>query len=47
MSSPHPALYRYFAMNEEWAKQVRQQEPGFFAESASGQAPQVGVARCL
>ncbi|KAJ7219470.1 carbonic anhydrase [Mycena pura] len=39
--SPHPALYKFFAFNAEWAKRVESQEPGFFAESAAGQAPQI------
>ncbi|KAJ7510051.1 carbonic anhydrase [Mycena galericulata] len=39
--SPHPALLRFFALNAEWAKRVEAQEPGFFAESATGQKPQV------
>ncbi|KAJ7120488.1 carbonic anhydrase [Mycena crocata] len=39
--SPHPALYRFFALNSEWARRVESQEPGFFAESATGQKPQV------
>ncbi|KAJ7063499.1 carbonic anhydrase [Mycena amicta] len=39
--SPHPALFRFFAANSEWAKHVEAREPGFFAESARGQAPQI------
>ncbi|KAJ6623478.1 carbonic anhydrase [Mycena sp. CBHHK59/15] len=39
--SPHPALYRFFSLNSEWAKRVEAQEPGFFAQSATGQTPQV------
>ncbi|KAJ7775092.1 carbonic anhydrase [Mycena metata] len=39
--SPHPDLYRFFALNSEWAKRVEIQEPGFFAESTKGQTPQV------
>ncbi|KAJ7724439.1 carbonic anhydrase [Mycena maculata] len=39
--SPHPALFRFFALNAEWAKRVESQEPGFFAETTKGQFPQV------
>ncbi|KAJ7087865.1 carbonic anhydrase [Mycena epipterygia] len=39
--SPHPDLYRFFALNSEWAKRVESQEPGFFAASATGQTPNV------
>ncbi|KAJ7444925.1 carbonic anhydrase [Mycena latifolia] len=38
---PHPDLFRFFALNSEWARRVEIQEPGFFAESATGQKPQV------
>lgn len=39
--SPHPDLYRFFALNSEWAKRVESQEPGFFTDSTKGQTPQV------
>ncbi|KAJ7685360.1 carbonic anhydrase [Mycena polygramma] len=38
---PHPDLYRFFALNSEWARRVESQEPGFFQESTKGQTPQV------
>lgn len=41
--SPHPDLERFFSLNSEWAKRVQNQEPEFFAKSASGQTPQVCV----
>lgn len=41
--APHPDLFRFFALNSEWAKRVQSQEPDFFAQSATGQSPQVCV----
>ncbi|KAJ7172301.1 carbonic anhydrase [Mycena filopes] len=38
---PHPDLYRFFALNSEWARRVESQEPGFFAETTKGQTPQI------
>ncbi|KAJ7940452.1 carbonic anhydrase [Mycena leptocephala] len=38
---PHPDLFKFFALNSEWAKRVQSQEPNFFAKSATGQAPQI------
>jgi hypothetical protein len=42
---PHPDLFKFFALNSEWAKRVQSQEPNFFAKSATGQAPQVCARR--
>ncbi|GAW01294.1 carbonic anhydrase [Lentinula edodes] len=39
MMSHHPAITQLLSANAQWAKDVEQLEPGFFKESAKGQAP--------
>jgi hypothetical protein len=40
----HPALSHILSSNAQWAKDVEEAQPGFFAESAKGQSPKVGQA---
>ncbi|KAJ3725769.1 carbonic anhydrase [Lentinula raphanica] len=37
--SHHPAIAQLLSTNAQWAKDVERLEPGFFKESAKGQAP--------
>jgi hypothetical protein len=41
--SQNAILARILSSNNQWAKDVEQSEPGFFANCAKGQAPKVCV----
>lgn len=39
----NPILSRILSSNAQWAMDVEQDEPGFFAKCAEGQSPKVGA----
>jgi len=41
MAEQHPVLARLLSANAQWASDVNQAEPGFFAQTAQGQSPKV------